>query len=114
MYYNIICKYKDDGSTEEVASELSYGEMCQYLLDCFESEDNPRFDLKVIEGTLASPNFYGGSFMSYKDMKPINGRIVLNKWIRVYTTFVADESNWSIHLGFAYLKGKYLIRNFKN
>lgn len=71
------------------------------------------FDLKVIEGTLASPNFYGGSFMSYKDMKPVNGSIVLNKWIRVYTTFVADESNWSIHLGFAYLKGKYLIKNFK-
>ena len=71
------------------------------------------FDLKVIEGTLASPNFYGGSFMSYKDMKPVNGSIVLNEWIRVYTTFVADESKWSIHLGFAYLKGKYLIKNFK-
>ena len=49
MYYNIICKYKDDGLTEEVASELSYGEMCQYLLDCFENEDKPRFDLKVME-----------------------------------------------------------------
>lgn len=71
------------------------------------------FDLKVIEGTLASPNFYGGSFMSYKDMKPVSGSIVLNKWVRVYTTFIPDENNWSIHLGFAYLKGKYLIKNFK-
>ena len=52
MYYNIICKYKDDGLTEEVASDLSYGEMCQYLLDCFENEENPRFDLKVVEEEL--------------------------------------------------------------
>ena len=52
MYYNIICKYKDDNSTEEVASELSYGELCQYLLDCFSNEENQRYDLKVLEEEL--------------------------------------------------------------
>lgn len=70
MYYNIICKYKDDGSTEEVASELSYGEMCQYLLDCFESEDKPRFDLKVIEEELYN-----------KTNKLLYNSIFKNKWI---------------------------------
>lgn len=71
------------------------------------------FDFKVKEGLLLIPEFYGGSFMGYKEMKPINGNIELNKWVRVYTTFVAAESGWAIHLGFSLLKGKYLIKNFK-
>ena len=70
MYYNIICKYKDDGLTEEVASDLSYGEMCQYLLDCFENEDKPRFDLKVMEEELYN-----------KTNKLLYNSIVKNKWI---------------------------------
>lgn len=71
------------------------------------------FDFKVKEGLLLIPEFYGGSFMGYKEIKPVNGSIVLNKWIRVYTTFVAEEIGWAIHLGFSKLKGKYLIKNFK-
>lgn len=71
------------------------------------------FDLKVKEGLLLSPNFYAGTFMNYNETKPVSGIIELNKWVRVYTTFVAAESGWSIHLGFAHLKGKYLIKNFK-
>lgn len=70
MYYNIICKYKDDNLTEEVASELSYGEMCQYLLDCFQNEDNSRFDLKLLEEELYN-----------KTNKLLINSIVKNKWI---------------------------------
>lgn len=71
------------------------------------------FDIKVLEGDLKSPNFYGGSFMVYQEVKPISGLLEIGKWKRVYTTFIVKDSNLSLHLGFAYSIGKYQFKNFK-
>lgn len=51
--YRILCKYKDDNRMEEVASNLSYGELSQYLLDCFSNEEPNRFNnIEEIEDKL--------------------------------------------------------------
>lgn len=71
------------------------------------------FDIKVLEGDLKSPNFYGGSFMGYIGVKPISGLLEIGMWKRVYTTFLVKDSNLTLHLGFAYSIGKYQFKNFK-
>nr|WP_314560701.1 hypothetical protein [uncultured Capnocytophaga sp.] len=71
------------------------------------------FDIKVLEGDLKSPNFYGGSFMDYQEVKPISGLLEISKWNRVYTTFLVKNSNLTLHLGFANSIGKYQFKNFK-
>lgn len=71
------------------------------------------FDIKVLEGDLKSPNFYGGSFMNYQEVKPISGLLEIGKWKRVYTTFLVKDSNLTLHLGFSYSIGKYQFKNFK-
>ena len=71
------------------------------------------FDIKVLEGDLKSPDFYGGSFMDYQEVKPISGLLEIGKWKRVYTTFLPKNNNLTLHLGFANSIGKYQFRNFK-
>ena len=70
------------------------------------------FDIKVLEGEIASPMFYAGEFTPYMEMLPIIGSIEVGKWVRVYKTFIS-RSGWSIHLGFSRLSGKYQLRNLK-
>nr|DAN53226.1 MAG TPA: hypothetical protein [Caudoviricetes sp.] len=71
------------------------------------------FDIKVLEGDLTSPTFYGGSFMNYQEMKPVSKKHEIGKWNRVYTTFLVVRDEFSIHLGFQYAIGKYQFKNFK-
>ena len=70
------------------------------------------FDVKVLEGELGCPNFYAGAFTPYMEMLPVLGKIELNKWTRVYKTFISGK-DWTIHLGFSHLSGKYQLRNLK-
>nr|DAX59923.1 MAG TPA: Neck appendage protein [Caudoviricetes sp.] len=70
------------------------------------------FDVKVLEGELGCPNFYAGDFTPYMEMLPVLGKIELNKWTRVYKTFISGK-DWTIHLGFSHLSGKYQLRNLK-
>nr|DAJ53019.1 MAG TPA: Neck appendage protein [Caudoviricetes sp.] len=70
------------------------------------------FDVKVLEGELGCPNFYAGAFTPYMKMLPVLGKIELNKWTRVYKTFISGK-DWTIHLGFSHLSGKYQLRNLK-
>lgn len=70
------------------------------------------FDIKVLEGEVASPMFYAGAFTPYMEMSPIIGNIEVGKWVRVYKTFIS-RAGWAIHLGFGRLSGKYQLRNLK-
>lgn len=82
-------------------------------LDLLENKEvTLSFDIKVLEGELGCPNFYAGAFTPYMEMLPVLGKIELNKWTRVYKTFISRK-DWTIHLGFSHLSGKYQFRNFK-
>ena len=70
------------------------------------------FDIRVLEGVLKSPLFFPGNFSTYLELKTIYGNIELNKWIRVYTTFIS-KGDWQPHLGWSQTNGKYQLRNFK-
>lgn len=69
--YRIIVKYNNEAEIEEVASDLSYGELCQYLLDCFkENKSLEDEELIKIENELYE-----------KKYKPLNDSLKNEEWL---------------------------------
>ena len=110
---------KDNEGLSEIHSTLGNGNWVRiydnptnidYFVDKYVTVS---FDIKVLEGDLTSPTFYGGSFMNYQEMKPVSKKHEIGKWNRVYTTFLVVRDEFSIHLGFQYAIGKYQFKNFK-
>lgn len=74
-------------------------------------------DTKIESGTKL-PTLFINSGNGYKQLKPVNGSIIIGKWIRVYYTSTwanpgTNYGNISLHLGFGDAIGTYYFKNFK-
>lgn len=93
-------------SNTSVGNNMAVGDV--YCISC---------DTKIESGTKL-PTLFINSGNGYKQLKPVNGSIVIGKWMRVYYTSTwanpgTNYGNISLYLGFGDAIGTYYFKNFK-
>lgn len=93
-------------SNENVGANMSVGD--PYTISC---------DAKIESGTVLPTLFINGG-NGYKQLKPVNGTIIMGEWMRVFYTSTwnapgTSYGNISLHLGFGDAIGTYYFKNFK-
>jgi len=93
-------------SNTSVGNNMAVGDA--YCISC---------DVKIETGTVL-PTLFINSGNGYKQLKPVNGSIIIGKWMRVYYTSTwanpgTSYGNIQLHLGFSGVVGTYYFKNFK-
>ena len=93
-------------SNTSVGNNMAVGDT--YCISC---------DVKIETGTVL-PTLFINSGNGYKQLRPVNGSIIIGKWMRVYYTSTwanpgTSYGNIQLHLGFSGVVGTYYFKNFK-